>query len=519
MSRHLASPGTDGDGAPPAKRTRNSTDSRTAQCKYCPPYLGKSKCSKCAKLLREMVEDYLRRHAAHPALDAERFVNFVSQDWKPRYPCNALGGEDCRCRGCALGRMIQDLRCEDSIKCLFRTDYRHGLRGRLADELHDLRDLPRTLGLPDLVVLERMINNLLNEYSKCGSKACRGTCPVCSERKRLVTELQATPWEVNRFAVPPSISMLDSLAQALKAPAEKDIEAAAAGLLFMQHASSSFSPTSGRVLLVCEPEPQLHQQAAAPLHDDSEETDAAGTSAATTLGDLTDVQAMSPISASSVASSGGGGFRDGQSPRSVGSLASNQSDEVMTTLSARQQQPDGCASDCDRRCEMRHCTTNGPKRRGVPYCGTCRKFIEETVRWYIQRYNHHPSGNVEQYLYEVRYVRLACSQRTISKCTCKMCKSHARFNELMVYCKDHLNVFLRDKNGTEADAAAAADAISATTALSDVQAADRLSSILRQLEEIKPLLAQLKPEVRATFLARLQATSAALTADGQHYCI
>merc|ERR1719272_377992 len=40
----------------------------------------------------------------------------------------------------------------------------------------------------------------------------------------------------------------------------------------------------------------------------------------------------------------------------------------------------------DVMCEMMFCTTKQKKCKGVPYCGTCRKFMEETVKWYCDTY-------------------------------------------------------------------------------------------------------------------------------------
>ena len=44
------------------------------------------------------------------------------------------------------------------------------------------------------------------------------------------------------------------------------------------------------------------------------------------------------------------------------------------------------------------CTTRQKRRKGVPYCGTCRKFMEETVRWYCETYQRHPAAEKELFL-------------------------------------------------------------------------------------------------------------------------
>jgi hypothetical protein len=46
-------------------------------------------------------------------------------------------------------------------------------------------------------------------------------------------------------------------------------------------------------------------------------------------------------------------------------------------------------------CEMLLCTTKQKRRKGVPYCSTCRKFMEENVRWYYETYQRHPASEKE----------------------------------------------------------------------------------------------------------------------------
>ena len=59
-------------------------------------------------------------------------------------------------------------------------------------------------------------------------------------------------------------------------------------------------------------------------------------------------------------------------------------------------------------CEMLFCTTKQKKRKGVPYCGTCRKFMEETVKWYCDTYRVHPAKEKEKFVPAVRNERYGC---------------------------------------------------------------------------------------------------------------
>jgi hypothetical protein len=92
-------------------------------------------------------------------------------------------------------------------------------------------------------------------------------------------------------------------------------------------------------------------------------------------------------------------------------------------------------------CEMMLCTTKQKKRKGVstfclgeggsqcrsytggvsaagtiahrdgmqvPYCGTCRKFMEETVKWYCDTYHRHPAKEKDVFVPAVRNERCVC---------------------------------------------------------------------------------------------------------------
>ena len=59
-------------------------------------------------------------------------------------------------------------------------------------------------------------------------------------------------------------------------------------------------------------------------------------------------------------------------------------------------------------CEMLFCTTKQKKRKGVPYCGTCRKFMEETVKWYCDTYRVHPAKEKDKFVPAVRNERYGC---------------------------------------------------------------------------------------------------------------
>ena len=275
-----------------------------------------------------------------------------------------------------------------------------------------------------------------------------------------------------------AMSMMAPAAAVAAAPPEPDVEEAVAGLLFMHQMTPSMHP--GR----------------------------------------------SPTQASS--------------PRSASEDLPFFEDEAEETASDRSPPPAGAEPQA-RVCGMRHCTTHGKRRRGVPYCGTCRKFIEETVRWYIDHFGHHPATNLDNFLRQVSSVRLGCGQRSTkgTKCSCKMCRSYVRFNELMIVCKDHLNVFLRFKFRSDtmphdddddaaalgspadamtdpdpADAAAADPRAPAERADAAATAAARLAHILDLLHESAALLPRVQPAARAAFALQLQSAVAAIHASG-----
>ena len=96
-------------------------------------------------------------------------------------------------------------------------------------------------------------------------------------------------------------------------------------------------------------------------------------------------------------------------------------------------------------CEMMLCSTKQRKRKGVPYCGTCRKFMEETVKWYYDLFKTHPAKEKDKFVEAVRGQRYNCKQdRTEGMpCGCKACHSLRRFQEMYPKCKANLHEFKR----------------------------------------------------------------------------
>eukprot|EP00040_Diaphanoeca_grandis_P005014 m.30970 g.30970 ORF g.30970 m.30970 type:complete len:438 (+) comp16374_c0_seq1:257-1570(+) len=94
-------------------------------------------------------------------------------------------------------------------------------------------------------------------------------------------------------------------------------------------------------------------------------------------------------------------------------------------------------------CEMMFCTTKQKKRKGVPYCGTCRKFMEETVKWYCDAYQCHPAKQKENFVQVVRDERYRCKNPKVGTCDCKSCHAARRFNELYPNCASKLEAFKR----------------------------------------------------------------------------
>lgn len=94
-------------------------------------------------------------------------------------------------------------------------------------------------------------------------------------------------------------------------------------------------------------------------------------------------------------------------------------------------------------CEMLFCTTKQKKRKGVPYCGTCRKFMEETVKWYCDTYRVHPAKEKDKFVPAVRNERYGCRHPKVGNCDCKSCHSLRRFDELYPNCESKLDEFKR----------------------------------------------------------------------------
>eukprot|EP00040_Diaphanoeca_grandis_P030298 m.178843 g.178843 ORF g.178843 m.178843 type:complete len:631 (+) comp31953_c2_seq19:315-2207(+) len=94
-------------------------------------------------------------------------------------------------------------------------------------------------------------------------------------------------------------------------------------------------------------------------------------------------------------------------------------------------------------CEMLFCTTKQKKRKGVPYCGTCRKFMEETVKWYCDTHRIHPAKEKDKFVPAVRNERYGCKHPKIGTCDCKSCHSLRRFDELYPNCVAKLDEFKR----------------------------------------------------------------------------
>jgi len=94
-------------------------------------------------------------------------------------------------------------------------------------------------------------------------------------------------------------------------------------------------------------------------------------------------------------------------------------------------------------CEMLLCTTKQKKRKGVPYCGTCRKFMEETVKWYCDTYHRHPAKEKDKFVPAVRSERYQCKHPKTTPCDCKACHSLRRFEEMYPKCESKLDEFKR----------------------------------------------------------------------------
>mmetsp|Transcript_34796 Transcript_34796/g.104864 ORF Transcript_34796/g.104864 Transcript_34796/m.104864 type:complete len:569 (-) Transcript_34796:72-1778(-) len=94
-------------------------------------------------------------------------------------------------------------------------------------------------------------------------------------------------------------------------------------------------------------------------------------------------------------------------------------------------------------CEMMLCTTKQKKRKGVPYCGTCRKFMEETVKWYCDVYGRHPAKEKDLFVPAVRNDRYQCKHPNTTGCDCKACHSLRRFEEMYPKCEAKLDEFKR----------------------------------------------------------------------------
>eukprot|EP00038_Savillea_parva_P006808 m.166005 g.166005 ORF g.166005 m.166005 type:complete len:584 (+) comp12635_c0_seq1:336-2087(+) len=94
-------------------------------------------------------------------------------------------------------------------------------------------------------------------------------------------------------------------------------------------------------------------------------------------------------------------------------------------------------------CEMMLCTTKQKKRKGVPYCGTCRKFMEETVKWYCDIYHRHPAKEKDLFVPAVRNERYQCKHPDTPSCDCKACHSLRRFEEMYPKCEAKLDEFKR----------------------------------------------------------------------------
>lgn len=98
-------------------------------------------------------------------------------------------------------------------------------------------------------------------------------------------------------------------------------------------------------------------------------------------------------------------------------------------------------------CEMMLCSTKQKKRKGMPYCGTCRKFMEETVKWYFDQQHRHPAKEKDKFVEAVRSQRYFCKQRFSNPnsdratCACKACHSLRRFQELYPKCEQYLHKF------------------------------------------------------------------------------
>eukprot|EP00039_Didymoeca_costata_P031516 m.35131 g.35131 ORF g.35131 m.35131 type:complete len:486 (-) comp8839_c0_seq2:955-2412(-) len=100
-------------------------------------------------------------------------------------------------------------------------------------------------------------------------------------------------------------------------------------------------------------------------------------------------------------------------------------------------------------CEMMLCSTKQKKRKGMPYCGTCRKFMEETVKWYFDQFHRHPAKEKDRFVLAVRMQRYFCKlqgqgnrdEESRKTCSCKACHSLRRFQEMYPKCEPNLHKF------------------------------------------------------------------------------